>query len=110
MELTKQQIRLLRQLEKKEKEIRKEGYENPFTDNRQPLADLIKQTEWRDTYSQICRGDATDNYWHWWKIFYLRIDWLVDTTNKRVWILDIMDAPLYLEQEMNNHDYLHKYN
>lgn len=110
MELTKQQTRLLLQLEKKEKEMRKEGYENPFTDNKQPLAELIKQAEDRDVYSQNCRGDAEDNYWRLWTIFYLRICLLSETTNARRRILSELDAPLYLEQEMEEHDYLHKYN
>lgn len=97
MELTKQQIRLLRQLAK----VEKENGGSPFTDNRQPLPELVQAA--RQAYKE-------DEYWRLWTIFYLRIDWLVQTTNARRRILSELDAPLYLEQEMENHNYLIKYN
>lgn len=101
MKLTKQQTRLLRQLEKKEKELYKEtGIWNNFTDNRQPLPELVQAAWQADDYE----------YWRLWTIFYLRICLLTKTTNTRGRILDELDAPLYLEQEMENHDYLTKYN
>lgn len=96
MEFTKEQKKILRSLTKAEKE----NGPCPFTNNRQPLQELI-QKAWEA---------HEEEYWRLWTIFYLRISLLTKTTNIRAKILDALDAPLYLEREMETHDYLHVFN
>ena len=71
------------------------------TDNRMPLVELVKVANEQEDESE---------YWRYWKIFYLRIEHLLTSQNQIDIVCDKVGAPIYLQSEMKNHNYLKKFN